>query len=183
MKIYSTQELKDKFKGLGHVWPTNIHIIGIRALKEVNNTFCDQLYCYFGDQLIVTGVGTTVPGRPYLLKPMNPKGCAILKEGQYLNAWKVGLHNGYEALIQCAPIVVYRDANRDDILNEAPGSEDRGIFNIDIHHAGQNFIAKFIDNFSAGCQVWQDIKDFNRMISLCQGAKQQFFTYTLLNEF
>lgn len=183
MKIYSTQELKNQFKGLFYKWPDNIHIIGIRAKTEINNEFCDRLYCFHGDDLVVTGVGTTVPGRPYLLKPMNPKGCAVLKEGQYGNCWTPGLHNGYKALIQSAPITVYRDANRDTIIDEKPGTEDTGLFQVDIHHAGQNFVAKFIDNFSAGCQVWQNIADFNQMMNYIEAAGQKWFTYTLLNEF
>lgn len=183
MRQYSTKELQDRFKTLGYVWPKGIHIIGIRAKTEIDNQFCDLLLVFDGEQCIVAGVGTTIPGRPYLLRPMNPKGAAVLKEGQYLNCWKVGLHNKYEALVQCAPVTVYRDSNRDNIINEVKGTEDRGIFGIDIHHAGQNFIAKFIDNFSAGCQVWQDIGCFNTMMTLAKRGTQQYFSYTLLNEF
>lgn len=171
------------FKQFRYTVPEKVHIVGIRANKEVDNIWSDTLYVFEGNKLLFSGIGTTIPGRPYLLKPMNPKGAAVLKEGQYLNSWTRGKHNGYDALIQYAPITVYRDANRDSIADEKPGTEDRGVFNIDIHHAGQNFIAKFIDNFSAGCQVFQDPTIFAKLMQLVGNSPQTVYTYTLLKEF
>ena len=44
---------------------------------------------------------TTLPGLYWLENPMNSKGCAILKEGQYKGVYEIDLHNGkYEAICQ-----------------------------------------------------------------------------------
>lgn len=167
---------------LGHSWPNACHIVGIRAISEINDTFCDKLYFFSPENQPIEGIGTTIPGRYYLLNLLNPKGTAVLKEGQYVDCWTIGIHNGYTALVQCRPVTVYRDSNRDTIINEVPGTEDTGLFGINIHHAGKTFIAKFIQNFSAGCQVWQDIKQFNSMMAVCTVTPQRYFTYSLLLE-
>lgn len=188
IRNYTIGELKAKFAQLHYPWPTDpYHLIGIRSSIKGDNQFNDLLI--FVEQLpnrfanLTYGVGTTIPGKYYLLNLLNPKGAAILKEGQWRNSWKVGLHNGYKAFIQCAPITVYRDKNKNLLPEEIVGTEDTGYFGIDIHRAGKNFIAKLIDNFSAGCQVWDDPEIFAKTILTAEQSGQKAFTYTLLNEF
>lgn len=56
--------------------------------------------------------GTTEPGRFYTINPLNPNGAARLVPGQY-TAWQLGLHRGRPGLVQCAPLSIQRDRNKD----------------------------------------------------------------------
>jgi hypothetical protein len=114
---------------------------------------------------------------------MNPKGTAVLKPGQYVDSWKLGLHQGkYEALVQAKPITVYRDNNKNDLAEEN-GKEDTGMFGINIHHANASAVSKLIDKWSAGCQVLDTPEQFKTLISSCKTSGKSAFTYTLLREF
>jgi hypothetical protein len=128
---------------------------------------------------------TTEPGLPWLLKPFNQKGAAILKPGQYIDAYTLGFHGKgrfrHEALIQVLPVEVYRDNNKDD-RHDFVGS-DKGLFGLNIHRASPWFdITETIDTFSAGCQVFRSKSEFEEFINLCKLSGQKRFTYTLINE-
>jgi peptidoglycan hydrolase-like protein with peptidoglycan-binding domain len=61
---------------------------------------------------------TTEPGDFFTQHPMNPAGAARIAFGQY-SAWAVGWHlfgraSQHEALVQAAPVSIYRDANKDN---------------------------------------------------------------------
>lgn len=166
----------------------NLNIIGIRNLENGNiqdNTFNDFICIiykinnkWFKDIYEIT----TDPGIKSLKEFDNEKGCAILVPYQYKGCWKIGLHKGkYKALVQNKPILVYRDNNKDNKLDFNINSIDSGIFGINIHHAGSN--SNLVDNWSAGCQVFKKINDFNKFINLCDIAKSKYgnsFTYTLI---
>ena len=84
--------------------PYNLNIVGIRAAQPTTNKFND-LMCVFwkyeGQWNIYKMQCTTLPGLYWLENPMNSKGCAILKEGQYKGVYEIDLHNGkYEAICQ-----------------------------------------------------------------------------------
>jgi GH24 family phage-related lysozyme (muramidase) len=95
---------------------------------------------------------TTEPGRHYTNNPMNPRGAARIRFGQY-RAWQVGQHgvsNPHEALVQAAPVTVHRDANRDF---QRPGDEEHtGLFGIN-QHWGYDLPRNDIGEASAGCLV------------------------------
>jgi hypothetical protein len=178
--LSNLQSLKDTFAIKGYQWE-NFHLIGVRSKDYVPNTFCDNIYLIDGDKAY-SFHATTRPGRHWLLNLLNPKGTAVLKEGQYKNSWRLGLHQGkYTALVQAAPVTVFRDANKDEKA-DAVGVVDTGIFGINIHRANQNMISKIVDKWSAGCQVIQDPTDFNFLIKKCRDSGKGVFTYTLLNE-
>jgi hypothetical protein len=114
---------------------------------------------------------------------MNPKGTALLKPGQYIDSWKLGLHRGqYKALVQSKPITVFRDKDL-DIIAEETAITDVGLFGINIHRANPNAISKFIDKWSAGCQVLNNPADFKKLIEACEASNLAAFTYTLVKEF
>jgi hypothetical protein len=104
-------------------------------------------------------VATTRAGRDYVMHPASPKGAARIAPAQY-KSWHVGIHKGpesaegHEALIQCAPIDVYRDANK-DFKREGP--IDTGIFGIN-QHWGFNAPKDNIGNTSAGCLVGEAVE-------------------------
>ncbi len=107
-----------------------------------------------GLPLVQSWVATTRPGREYTMDPMNPKGAAQIAPGQY-KAWHVGTHVGasgfdpHEALVQAAPIDIYRDTNR-DFRREGPIFT--GMFGID-QHWGYDQQTDDIGRASAGCLV------------------------------
>ena len=181
MKTYSYVELENKFKELGYTWP-QFHLIGVRSKANEKNKFDDSLYLVNGP-IMFRYTCTTNPGTYWLKNLLNPKGTAVLKPGQYVDSWKLGLHQGkYEALVQAKPITVYRDADKDDLAEE-DGKEDTGMFGINIHHANASAISSFIDKWSAGCQVLNNPTEFASMLKACKDSKLTGFTYTLLREF
>lgn len=167
----------------------NLNIIGIRSNQnnKVTNKFDDfMLVTYYIKGVLHSKVYniTTDPGRYYMQNLCNKKGTAILVPGQYRGCWKVGTHNGkYTALVQSKPVKVYRDANKNDIYDYL--NIDEGIFGINIHRSNPYSTSTNIDNWSAGCQVFANAKDFTEFMKLCEEQKKRYgnsFTYTLLNE-
>ena len=174
----------------------DLNIIGVRNKVPKVNEFNDALMCIWKEQgQWKQGIwpATTDPGLYYLNAPINVKGTAILCPGQYRSSHSVGLHqNKYEALVQVAPVKVWRDANRDNKL-DFDGEVDEGYFGINIHHAaavgtpdadaqgGTNAI----ENYSAGCQVFQNIHDFDTFMILVKRAAAVWgstFTFTLISQ-
>lgn len=98
-----------------------------------------------------TWIATVDPSRYWTINPMNPKGAAQIKMGQY-TAWQVGIHNGsHEALVQTGgPVTVYRDKNKD--FKREGDVEDTGYFGIN-QHWGYDLPITDLANSSAGCLV------------------------------
>lgn len=162
------------------------NLIGIRKSLDNDNLFNDTLYVLIwknGEQSISSYSFpiTTDPGRYYLLHPCNVKGCAIVKEGYYLNLWSFGMHNNkYPALVQTGKITVYRDNDRDAKFDFDKTNVDVGYFGINLHHAGVD--SNTVDNWSAGCTVFKKLKDFDQVYQFCKTSSYARFNYTLLNE-
>lgn len=178
---YTIQQLKDQFSKLGHNW-YDFHIIGVRSKADVPNVFDDVIYVVDKDKLY-SFKATTNPGTYWLQNFMNSKGTAVLKLGQYVNTWQLGLHKGvYEALVQVKPVTVHRDTNK-DLKSDEASVLDYGLFGINIHRANETFISKLIDRWSAGCQVIAGGSDYKQFMGLCKASKLTFFTYTLIRQF
>ena len=167
----------------------NLNIIGVRHKgAKVTNHFDDCLVVIYNTanekNVKRVFVCTTLPGKKAMEHPMQIKGTAILKEGQYRGAYKIGYHKGkYKALCQAKPLPVYRDGNKDDKFDLNPLSIDKGIFGINIHKAGDN--STLVDGWSYGCQVLSKSIDFNALMMLAEKSANIFgnsFTYTLINE-
>ena len=181
MKTYSYKELETEFTRLGYTWP-QFHLIGVRSKANEKNKFDDSLYLVNGP-IMFRYTCTTNPGTYWLKNLLNPKGTAVLKPGQYIDSWKIGLHQGkYEALVQAKPITVYRDGDKDDLAEETK-VEQTGMFGINIHRANPSAISSIIDKWSAGCQVLNNPTEFASMLKACKDSKLTGFTYTLLREF
>ena len=116
---------------------------------------------------------------------MQPQGTAILAQGQYVNAYQIGLHRGqYKALVQIGPVTIIRDYNRNAKLDFFNGKRETGIFGINIHRAMAKGKTKYVDKFSAGCQVFQNVGDFDHFMQMCEKHRDLYgnrFTYTLLD--
>lgn len=180
MKPYTIEELKNEFKKLGYIW-FNFHIIGIRSKADLANKFDDYIILIEGNN-ITYFTGTTNPGVHWLQNLLNLKGSAVLKPNQYIDTWKLDLHQGkYLALCQRKPVVVYRDSDKDD-KSEETNVIETGLFGINIHRSNPSAISTIIDKWSAGCQVLNNPTDFNYLIKHCQDSGLKDFTYTLLKE-
>ena len=181
MKLYTVDELKSEFNRLGYKW-FPFHVVGIRSKANEPNKF-DDLIGIVKNNTIKWYKGTTNAGTYWLLNPSNVDGTAVLKCGQYVDSWAIGLHQGkYKALKQIKPVTVYRDGDRDNIAEEQ-GKLDTGLFGINIHRANETATSVNIDKWSAGCQVLANGVDFKEFINTCEMSKINFFTYTLLKEF
>lgn len=166
----------------------NLNIVGIRTSDMQANTFNDWITVFYrlpGMWFQVAMPATTDPGTYYRKNPMNVAGTAIVKPGQYRGVFKLGQFRGVLALIQNKPITVYRDANRDEVLDAYGPKKHTGMYGIHIHAASPDRIAGKVDKWSAGCQVIQDNLHFDFLIRLCEKQIQSIgnsFTYTLLEE-
>jgi hypothetical protein len=184
--------LLDYVASLGHTvfesGQYNLNIIGIRSKDHKPNSFDDRMCVVFRDEqgwVTRTWECTTEPGKYWLENPTNVSGTAILVPGQYRSVYKIGKHRGkYDALTQQGGAVkVYRDDNKDDIIDAEVSTEEEGYFGINIHKAGAN--STQVDKWSAGCQVFSHSADFDEFMSICYAAKSKWgnsFTYTLIDE-
>jgi len=188
------ENLKQSLVKLGFSWSeTKPNIIGVRSALNVPNQFNDFLALIIEPcNLYPAGLErvyriTTDPGETYLLHPLNNKGTAFLKPGQYINSYALGFHQQkreHPALVQIRPVTVYRDNNKD---NKADWSENQetGLFGVNIHGANKNGETLKIGPWSAGCQVfaiWQNKEDFLLVLNQFKDACKNEFTYTLIHE-
>lgn len=170
--------------------PFELNIIGVRSDSITANKFDDEIHVFFknnlGQWIHYLFPATTDPGTYWLQSPMHPQGTAILSQGQYRGAYQIGLHRGkYYALVQRAPVTVLRDYDRNAILDFMNGTPDTGLFGINIHRASVNGTTKEVDRYSAGCQVFANINDFNLFMQLCEQHRQLYgnvFSYTLIDK-
>lgn len=108
---------------------------------------------------------TTEPGKKYTLKPMNVKGAARIKFGQY-KAWQMGFHkndNRHPALVQRGKIPVHRDLNKD--FSRVGDLVEIGLFGVNQHH-GYNAPRNDVGGHSAGCLVGRSIEEHNQFMKL-----------------
>ena len=169
----------------------NLNLVGVRRDNEGTNTFDDyMLVLYREEELAVKHQYsiTTDPGKYWLENPMNPEGTAILVPNQYLGTWGLGLHQGkYEALVQQKPVKVWRDNDKNGIMDYPYTSDqaDEGYFGINIHRSNPYDKSYVVNKWSAGCQVFQAIDNYNEFMGLCKSSAAIYgssFSYTLLTE-
>jgi len=170
--------------------PFNLTLVGVRSSNPVTNKFnCmfNVLWPSDGQWNIFKAPMTSLPGLHWLLNPMNPKGCAILKEGHWKGVYKITKHRGkYDALCQRLDnVTVHRDGNRDRKYDMVEGTEMTGKYGINIHRAHENYELETVNKYSAGCQVIQDPAEFAILMALAKASAKVWgnsFSYTLINE-
>jgi hypothetical protein len=168
----------------------NVNIIGIRNPNQIANSFDDTIICAYkisGQWFIKEWQITTDAGKYWLQHPMNSKGTAILVPNQYRGVYTIDKHLGkYYALCQRnGEVEVWRDDNKDQILDFNDVSKQWGYFGINIHRSNPHTESQKVEKWSAGCQVFKKIDDFNEFMEICNKAKDEWgnsFTYTLINE-
>jgi hypothetical protein len=189
MVKYTINQLLDTLKEKNYqvfTKPYMLNIVGVRTTQQPNK-FDDTMCVFWKDDnnkwILKQYPCTTDPGTYYLLKPMNKLGTAILKEGQYIDGYKRGLHKGqYTALRQAKNVVVYRDSDRNAIF-DFNARETTGMYGINIHKAGKD--SSEVKNWSAGCQVFKKSADFDEFIGFVKKQEAKYgnkFTYTLVDK-
>lgn len=195
---YTREQIESAIKAKGYKWfedsankSYDVNIVGIRNSstgKKVTNVFDDTITVSFKDETgtwqFYAWAATTDPGKKSMLewKKMGiTGGCARLVEGQYRTTWAIDKHQGkYDALCQrLAKVKVYRDSDLDLEYDEDKITE--GLYGINIHKAGQD--STWVENWSAGCQVFKRVKDFDVFMKICKKAAKihgSSFTYTLI---
>ena len=195
---YTREQIESAVKSKGYVWfedkankGYDVNIVGVRNLStgnKVTNVFDDSITISFKDESgkwqYFEWSNTTDPGKKSMLewKKMGiTGGCARLVAGQYRSVWTIDKHQGkYEALCQRnGKVKVYRDSDLDLEYDEDKITE--GIYGINIHKAGQD--STWVNDWSAGCQVFKRVKDFDTFMKIVKKAAKihgNSFTYTLL---
>lgn len=175
--------------------PYKLNIVGVRSSSVIPNKFDDAIYVFWKLPLVVPNGGTwegrkypatTDTGTYWLKYPKMASGSALLKEGQYIDTWRKGIHGEktpYPALVQAKPVTVFRDYNKDNVL-DFNGKQETGLFGINIHRASAVNVLNAVDQYSAGCQVFQDpndFKDFMALVDRDKDANGNSFSYTLID--
>ncbi len=106
-------------------------------------------------EIIHQAVCTTEPGAmaTYSAQARQLGGVARVQLTQYRNCWKLGFHKSnpaHPALVQCAPMLVHRDRNRDF---KRTGDPLMPAWGINHHGTRPDYVAKFVGMFSLGCSV------------------------------
>lgn len=191
MRTPSYQELKKILTAKGYPFyetgDYNLNLIGIRS-KDLNaNAFNDLFIMAFkvkGVETVLAFDCTTDPGMYYRNNPANVNGTGWVKPGHYPGVWALGKHQGkYTALVQVGPITVYRDNDKDGLLET--GKEETGLFGVNCHRASETIKSSQVDKWSAACQVIASPFDFQILISNVMKSMETHpnkFSYTLLNE-
>lgn len=182
----------------------NLNIVAVRCNYAAAGTFDDWITFWYKDTsenwVGHWWEGTTDPGLYWLGQPngSNPKGTAIVKPGQYPGLWKVGLHHkhdpakAYKAFEQTGVVTVYRDRNRDAVLDLDPRSEESGVYGINMHASDSNpwdgtdadRTLEAVGAWSAGCTVFARSSAFRQAVQLAEQSTAlghgSTFTYTLV---
>ena len=190
----SIEYLKSVIEEMGYAFFTNgnynVNIIGVRNHNLVANSFDDTMLCAYkvsGQWVLKEWQITTDAGKYWLQHPMNEKGCALLVPNQYRGVYKIDKHGGrYEALCQRnGQVEVYRDDNKDQILDFDNVTKEWGMFGINIHRSNPYTESSVVEKWSAGCQVFKKVADFNDFMDICKKASNEWgnsFTYTLIKQ-
>jgi len=190
----SVKYLQDIIEGMGYAFFTkgdyNLNIIGVRNPNLVANSFDDTMICAYktDDEWVVKEWEiTTDAGKYWLENPMNEDGCALLVPNQYRGVYSMDLHGGkYEALCQRnGEVEVYRDDDKDQILDFDDVTKQWGMFGINIHRSNPYSQSSVVEKWSAGCQVFKKVDDFNDFMDICSRARGVWgndFTYTLIKD-
>jgi hypothetical protein len=169
--------------------PFELNIVGLRSKSTIPNRFDDEIHVFYKVSTLNWHYhvfkATTDPGTYWLRQPMQPQGTAILAQGQFINAYQLGLHRGkYLALVQRRPVRLIRDYNRDAVLDFNNGKLSLELAGVNIHRANQTGTTKTVDKNSAGCQVFENADDFAVFIKLCKKHESLYgnqFTYSLID--
>jgi hypothetical protein len=157
-------------------------IIAKRMSNKYTNGMNDFAFVVKGGKVVGAYSWTTVPGHYYIYNPLTVggiTGAAVLVPGQYVDshAFRNTYTNKWRSpyFEHIGTLKIYRDGNRNDIIDSQTIVDSPPWHGIFIHQMGTNPLR--LDNWSAGCQgtVWTE------WLKVCQWfVNGQKITYTLL---
>lgn len=166
--------------------PYDLNIIGARSPSREINAFDDWVHVVYKlgpkwvEELFPC---TTDPGLYWTDNPMRVAGTAIICAPQQIRAgYEIGTHKGrYECLVPRLPVKVWRDNNRDDVL-DTDGQEFEG-YGIQIHRASRSETSTQVNKWSAGCTVISQGWDrFMELVHLQRSnGYGSLYTYTVVD--
>jgi len=141
-----------------YIFNQNKGITWVRCDDKLTNTFDDFGVLWINGEVQEVFACSTTAGKHYVQNPITYGGITgtaiacqqIVKSShQFKTAanWK-SLWLGMPYFQQIKPIEIYRDGNKDGVIDKK--TTKKGLFGINFHQAG---LGNFIDNWSAGCQV------------------------------
>ncbi len=159
--------------------PKNYNIVYVEGMGPDGKLNKDEPNCFNDARLVIeipdgtpklvgSWEATTEPGSKYTQHPLSPKGAARIAFGQY-RAWSVGIHKDHEALVQTAPITVYRDFNKD--FSRAGDATDTGLFGVN-QHWGYDLPYNDVQGASAGCLVGRMKQGHREFMALIKQDKR-----------
>jgi hypothetical protein len=162
----------------------DLNFIWVRNSLVADNHFTDDLYVAYktvGVERVLNIKCTTKPGlKNSLYNPVTVEGItgtAIIKEGQYLQAWE--FHDTYKEF-SCFPyfrqiknIDYFRDGNKDNIIDEVQEQDDK-LFGTHWHRMSNigdlRMVEQFeVNNWSEGC-MGAPISEWTKVIDLMRKA-------------
>lgn len=180
-------------------------VLNVRSGSKECDTFDDTTHLVCNGQILFSAESTCDPGLANMLNPVNPNGCAIVMNGYWKGLWKFGYHKGkYKAFVQNRPVIVFRDNDKDSILDYCDIRNDNpavlefvknvakgkycdtilvngkayvlefGLFGINCHRASEVNILQKVGLYSAGCCVIQDATKFNRMLVVASSTQNRY---------
>jgi hypothetical protein len=194
-RLKNYEQAKGVFRALNYTFFDkgfyNLNLFAVRNAKQVPNLFNDVLYIAYRDERnterLEATLCTTVPGVPFLLRPINPAGAAAIAEGQYRGLWKPGYFRGRWALLQVGKVRAYRDNNFDgkfdfDASTITTYGAEAGFF---LHETYRGAMPAYVENSSAGCIVPQQavfMETLRRLVrSQFRYLGTDLVTFTLFN--
>jgi hypothetical protein len=168
-----------------------MNIVGMRTKDDgtVSNKFDDTIYVFFKNVnntwISMEYNVTTTPGFIPKTKKL-PKKVAVLALGQYIDQYKIGLHQGKKnhQCLKYAKSIVHRN-DKDGSYNFKASTEE-GSFGINIHRSSKGGSSNNVFNWSKGCQVFSKSSQFKQFMNNCKNqvkvTDKDTFTYTLVRK-
>lgn len=203
----NSSTLKNTITSLNYKWfEDRPNIIAIRTKLLVPDTFNDLIcisYKEGSEEKLKIYAITTEPGVFYQKTLLNSEGCAVVEPGQWIDAYSLGFHKGYDgtkinpnvkppapypahrALVLTGHIMIKRDKDLDGIAGNSGKVMSGDGTGCNIHGAIRTDVTKKIGPWSAGCQVFAAWKDKEEFLDVCEKYKAHVknkFTYTLVLE-
>lgn len=164
--------------------PFVVNIVGIRNFIQTPGYFDDYLAVFYKDnsknwQFKVWQI-TTDPGvmgnALFVTDDAKALGAGFIAEGQYVGSHITGHHfsnpPGYSALSNQRPILIYRDNDNDIWAEKRIDSLTISTPGMNIHNSGPRKDINQVYNWSAGCQVFKDPKDYSEFLDIVLSKAQ-----------
>lgn len=200
-KIIESSSMIETFR---HIWENagldvrGVNPFGIRNFENLLDSVWNDTVGFWTDRMIFVAKGTVDPSSYYIRDhPMNPLGTGVMVHGPHFDTHCVGPHGKtqYTALIntrelnpRCQPQQLWRVDRYGHFIQENGRPKIfTGYFGANIHRGDAYKIEEHIGVWSAACQVYQDIKDFNILMDevlssdMYKANKRCLFNYYLMD--